>query len=387
MTGAETLREGAVESRDVAVREGGESRPSIAGDYSRIRYGQCWEDADVLLEALAIRPGDRCFSIASGGDNALAMLAGAPSEVVAIDMNPAQLACLELRVAAYKTLEHRELLELVGSRAGDCRPQLYGRCRGLLSPAVRRFWDGRPGDIEKGIGHAGQFERYFETFRRRILPWIHPPDRQTRLLRGGSPDECREFYDTVWNTWRWNLMFRIFFSRRIMARSGRDPGFFKYATGSPSRRLLARAAQALTTLNPAENPYLHWIMRGRHEAALPFALRPENFERIRDHIDRLHWRCCSLDEFLDDDANGSFERFNLSDVFEYVPVKGFHRLLRATVRRAVPGARLAYWNTLVDRRRPESMAGELRSLDALSRALHTRDKAFFYSAFIVEEVV
>ena len=36
-------------------------------------YAQCWEDADVLLDALDIRPGHVCLSIASGGDNALAM--------------------------------------------------------------------------------------------------------------------------------------------------------------------------------------------------------------------------------------------------------------------------------------------------------------------------
>ena len=40
-------------------------------DFSAIRYAQCWEDADVLLEALDVRPGYVCLSIASSGDNAL----------------------------------------------------------------------------------------------------------------------------------------------------------------------------------------------------------------------------------------------------------------------------------------------------------------------------
>ena len=43
-------------------------------DFSAIRYAQCWEDADILLEALDIQEGDTCLSIASGGDNTLAML-------------------------------------------------------------------------------------------------------------------------------------------------------------------------------------------------------------------------------------------------------------------------------------------------------------------------
>ena len=77
---------------------------------STLRYAQCWEDADILLEALDIQPGDRCLSIASAGDNTLSMLASHPGRVIAVDLNPAQLAALELRVAAYRTLSHAELI-------------------------------------------------------------------------------------------------------------------------------------------------------------------------------------------------------------------------------------------------------------------------------------
>src|SRR5262245_28991164 len=154
-------------------------------DFSGIRYGQCWEDADVLLEALDIRPGHVCLSIASAGDNALAMLARAPERVIAIDLSEAQLACLELRVAAYRELNHGELLELIGSRPSARRGALYCRCRSLLSSGARNFWDTRPDKIEIGLGGAGKFERYFELFRQRILPLAHPHQRVARLLGGG----------------------------------------------------------------------------------------------------------------------------------------------------------------------------------------------------------
>ncbi len=50
------------------------------------------------------------------------------------------------------------------------------------------------------------------------------------------------------------------------------------------------------------------------------------------------------------------------------------------------GARLAYWNMLAPRRRPESLAHRLRPRDDLALPLFAQDKAYFYSAFIVEEV-
>ena len=52
-----------------------------------------------------------------------------------------------------------------------------------------------------------------------------------------------------------------------------------------------------------------------------------------------------------------------------------------------PGGRLAYWNMLAPRRRPESLAHRLRPRDDLAAPLFAQDKAFFYSAFVVEEVV
>ena len=55
-------------------------------DFSEVRYAQCWEDADVLLAALNIQPQQTCLSIASAGDNTLAMLSRAPAKVIAIDL-------------------------------------------------------------------------------------------------------------------------------------------------------------------------------------------------------------------------------------------------------------------------------------------------------------
>src|SRR3954470_16735027 len=110
------------------------SEAAANADFSAVRYAQCWEDADVLLEGLDVQPGDVCLSIASAGDNALALLARNPAKVVALDLSPAQLACVALRVAAYRNLAHDELLELVGSRPSDRRADLYRRCRGDLSP-------------------------------------------------------------------------------------------------------------------------------------------------------------------------------------------------------------------------------------------------------------
>jgi S-adenosylmethionine-diacylglycerol 3-amino-3-carboxypropyl transferase len=363
------------------------SEVQAKADFSGVRYAQCWEDADILVEALDVQPGDVCLSIASAGDNALALLTCHPARVIALDLSPAQLACVELRVAAYRALEHAELLELIGSTPSRRRRELYQRCRPLLGTAARAFWDARTADVVAGVGGAGKFERYFGLFRRYVLPLVHRHSQVETLLRGGPLDVRRAFYRRQWDTFRWRLLFRVFFSRFVMGRMGRDPSFFAYVEGNVATRILERAKHAVTELDPAANPYLQWIMTGRHTTALPLALRREHFETIRANLERLEWRCQSVEDFLASREAHSVDRFNLSDIFEYMSTENYHRLLGQLAAGTRPGGRLAYWNMLVPRSRPESLADRLRPLAELAGRLHYQDKAFFYSRFVVEEVL
>jgi S-adenosylmethionine-diacylglycerol 3-amino-3-carboxypropyl transferase len=353
----------------------------------RILYGQVWEDADVLLQGLDVQPGHVCLSIASAGDNVLALLSRAPARVIAVDRSPAQIFCLELRVAAYRALAHEQVLELIGSRTSDRRIALYERCRHPLSPGARRFWDARPEMIRAGIGSEGRFERYFSLFRQWVLPLVHSRARVDRLLTHVSASERTRFYEEEWNTWRWRLLFRVFFSRFVMGTVGRERRCFNQVNGSVAAPILERTRHALTVLNPADNPYVHWILTGRHGDALPYALRPENFEAIRDNLDRLECRVSSLGAFLTSNPGVFFDRCNLSDVFEYVSSSEYETLLTQLVATCRPGARLAYWNMLADRTRPPALADRLRPATELAASLHRQDRAFFYRRFVLEDVI
>jgi len=355
-------------------------------DFSTLRYAQVWEDTEVLLEALAIQPGDTCLAIASAGDHALAMLTREPAQVVAVDVNPAQLACLRLRIAAYRVLDHPALLELVGSRPSARRQALYAKCRAALDKPTRAFWDARPALIAGGLGAAGKFERYFAHFRRWVLPWVHRRRTVRALFEPREPAERRRFYERTWNNRRWRAMFALFFSRPVMSRLGRDPAFFRYVEGPVAGRLFQRAEHALAELDPAANPYLHWILTGTHGAALPLALRPESFEPIRRNLDRVRIVHSSLETALGAMPERFVDRFNLSDVFEYMSAANAEALLRQCVARGRPGGRLVYWNMLVPRRRPEPMADVLCPLEAQAEALHRVDQAFFYSRLVIEAI-
>lgn len=356
------------------------------GDRARftfVRYASVWEDADVLCDALApAARGGRLLSIASAGDNALALLTLDPAEVVAADLSPAQLACVELRVAAFRALERDALLAFLGVTPSDARAETYGRLRGDLSADARAFWDANAEAVAGGIIHAGKFERYLTAFGRTILPFVHGRRTVRELLRERDRAGREAFYDEVWDTWRWRLLFRVFFSRFAMGRMGRDPAFFRHVEGSVGARILARTRHALTALPARENPYLHYILTGNYPPhALPRYLRAESYDAIRGRLDRLRLVQGRIDE-----VPGPFDGFNLSDVFEYMSPAEHEAAYAALVSHARPGARLAYWNLLAPRGRPDALADRVSALRDEAAALHARDLAWFYGDFHVDEV-
>jgi S-adenosylmethionine-diacylglycerol 3-amino-3-carboxypropyl transferase len=361
----------------------GEAGIAVRARFDRIRYAQVWEDAEVLIEALAPAPGSTLVSIASAGDNALALLITDPKRVIAVDLSDAQLQCLRLRMEAYRRLQHEELLELMGSRPSARRRELLEQLTAELGEDARKFWTQHARAVAShGLGGVGKFEGYFRIFRRFILPLVHGRHRIERLLRPKSQAQRVEEYGE-WNNWRWRLLLKLFFSRTVMGRLGRDPAFFAFAEGDLPRQVAGRTRAALVDLDPAANPYLRWILTGQHADALPLSLRREHFATIRSRLDRIEIRRAPLEQVAD--LGLQADGWNLSDVFEYMTPaeheQAYARLLEATRL----GGRLVYWNMMVPRQVPRSCAARVRAHTERAASLHDRDRAFFYRGLVIEE--
>jgi len=351
-----------------------------------VRYANCWEDADLLCAALRPAPGRRMLCVASGGDNSFALLAEG-AEVVAADLSPAQLALVELKAAAIARLPHPEALAFLGITPSAQRPVVLRELLADLSPSAREYWQRHPQLVAAGVIHQGKFERYFHLFRRRVLPLIHSRARVTQLLEQREPEQRRAFYQRRWNTLRWRLLFRVFFSRFIMARFGRDPAFFHFVEGDVATRILARARYALTELPTHTNPYLTYILTGNFGPPLPRYLRPEVYPQLQQHLSRLTLVQGPIQEVAQSHAASGFDGFNLSDVFEYLSPELCQRIFTTLCSTAHPGARLAYWNMLVPRSCPSQLGGLIRPLRDEAGRLFATDRAFFYSAFVLEEIL
>jgi S-adenosylmethionine-diacylglycerol 3-amino-3-carboxypropyl transferase len=354
--------------------------------FDLIRYANCWEDADVLCEALGPSEGRRFLSVASGGDNSLALVAEG-AEVVAADLSPAQLHLVELKTAAIRHLDHEQALAFLGVLGGTDRSAVYRRLRADLTPEARAFWDARADVIAQGVIHHGKFEGYFRLFRKRVLPLVHRRRTVLQLLRERDEAGRVKFYEERWNNLRWRLLFRVFFGRFVMGRLGRDPEFFRFVEGSVAERILGRTRYALTVLPTHRNPYLEYILTGNFSSQRPRFLRPTPFAALKQRLDRLVLFRGTVQDAAREHGAGGFDGFNLSDIFEYLDPPTCREVYGPLLDVARPTARLAYWNMLVPRSCPGEFEHRVRSLTEEANRLFRRDLAFFYSAFILEEAV
>lgn len=352
-------------------------------DFGFIRYACCWEDPRLLDAALRPGPGRRLLSVASAGDNAFSLLASG-ADVLAVDLNPAQLACVELKREAIRRLEREDCLAFLGLEPACDRAAVYARLAGGLGPAARAFWDGRVPLLERGLVHAGKFEGYFRLFRRWVLPLVHGRRTSLSLLEEKSRAERERFYAERWDTGRWRLLFRLFFGRAAMGRLGRDPELFRHVEGPVGDAVLARVRRALVELPGPDSPFLEYILTGTFRRSLPDYLSAARYGAVRAGLDRLELAHGSLEDVLA--APGpAFDGFNLSDVFEYMDPPAAERLLGQALDRARPGARLAWWEMLAERGLPPGLEPRARSLDGLAAGLFAADRAFFYRGFRVAE--
>ncbi len=350
-------------------------------DHGYIRYANCWEDADLLTEALDVREGQRVLSIASAGDNSFSLLVNAPELVLAVDINPVQLHLVELKKAAITVLEREDFLRFFGFLPSVDRSRYLDAARAVMPADTARFWDQRRALVAGGLVDKGKFENYFRLFRTRVLPLVHGRGRIAELLREKSAEEQQKFYDARWNNWRWRLLFKLFFSRFVMGRFGRDPAFLKQVDVSVGEFIYQRAASHLRSTACQRNEFLEFIKTGTFTRHLPHYVRPENYERIRANIHRLvTFQGLAEDAFKE---YRGFHRFNLSNIFEYMPMDVFTSVTRNLVDHAEPGARLACWNLMVPRRM-SAVDDRLMHLGDLSSSLTGRDKGFFYQCMHVD---
>ena len=154
-------------------------------------FTRAWEDDRVDLAALAVQPTERVLAIAAAGDIPLALASEGAAELIAVDLNPAQLHLTALRIAAagwdagerYRWFERGQV---------DRVDEAYRtRLRSSLGPDAQAYWDVHIGAFTSGLhdsegvgrsfNRVGAFVRFIVPGLARDLERVATPAAQLRL--------------------------------------------------------------------------------------------------------------------------------------------------------------------------------------------------------------
>jgi len=353
----------------------------------KIRYANCWEDAEIVLRALGPRSRGRYLVICSAGDMALSSLSKKPLQIVAVDKNPAQIACLDLRRAAFQRLSYERVLEFLGVTHARDRFRTYYQLRDLLSDESARFWDTHHEALCTGIIHAGTTEKYFHRFRKAILPLLMDEHARASLFTSKSDARQRRISYRIFDSWRWRYITRILFSRTVLKNLdlGRAPSFYNDIHNDISAYVRRNVQHVLTQVPTHDNPYLEYIIRGNFVHTRPHYLQKRHFTAIRRRLDTISLSISDVTQYLENTST-AFNGFYFSDIFEYMTDEGCRHVLALAVRHSRPKARIVYWSNLHTRPLRKIGDSHIHPQDNIANALFQQNRAFFYSGLTIGEV-
>ncbi len=397
---AKTILKRAV-TQNSAFSRAGFSERLFAWLFKGLVYPQIWEDPEVDMAALAIEPGHRIVTIASGGCNAMSYLTADPARVEAVDLNQAHVAFNRLKLAAVKNLPDYDAFYRFYGKADDKTNLVaYKRfIRPHLDQESRAYWEKRKWNGRQRIsifwrdlyrhGLLGVFIGMGHNVAR--LYGIDPRD----ILKARTMEEQRSFFDTA--------LAPLFEKRMVRWATARKSSLFGLGIPPQQYDALATAGNgdmALVLRNrleklacgfPLTDNYFAWQAFGRgysgneETGPLPPYLSRSNFETVRSRADRMTVQNASYTDFLSAKPEASVDRYILLDAQDWMNDEQLNALWNEITRTAAPNARVIFRTAAEPSLLPGRVVSQI--LDRwqyqadVSRTLHDRDRSSIYGGF------
>ena len=368
-------------------------------DFGILRYACCWEDADFLLQNIDLQGNSNILSIGSAGDNSFSLLTKNPKLLVICDVSEVQLYLIELKKILIEKLNHIEILIFLGyendkkntENYKNFRIKTFEKIKNELSNSAKTYFETHIDLIKNGIIYQGKFEKYLLLFSQKILPFIHSQPEIDGLFEPKSQREQIKFYNRKWNTWRWKLLFKFFFSRFLMGRLGRSPEFLKQVGVSVGKHIFNKTAKQLSDTNAQTNFMLQFMLcgdfKGAFENTLPHYLKEENFKKIKQNLLSNSTQIVLEKGFAEEIAvkyknqHIEFDAMNLSNIFEYMDEETFIKTSKTLLSATAKDGKLAYWNLMVERIISNHFIEETKNIDLKNSS--KKDDGFFYDRFCI----
>jgi S-adenosylmethionine-diacylglycerol 3-amino-3-carboxypropyl transferase len=366
-------------------------------------YNQIWEDPDVDLEALEIKPHHRVITIASGGCNILNYLAAHPEKIIAVDLNENHVALTRLKLSALCNLpSYEDFFRFFGSANDKANRVAYDNFLSRrLDAETRRYWEKyiplhgrRINMFARNLYRYGLLGRFIGVLH--AVAKLHGK-RLDGLLTARSRDEQRAHFE------RSIAPLFDYKSIRFLSRTpvslyalGIPPAQYDELVGASNGdpvSVLRRRVEKLACDFPVSDNYFAWqaFARGydvENREAVPAYLRQDVYDAIRNRTDRVEVHHASLVDFLKSQAPASLHRYVLLDSQDWMTADMLAALWREINRTANRDDARVIFRTAgeaspLPRKLPQEFLAPWEYLEDASRRFHANDRSSIYGGFHV----
>lgn len=371
--------------------------------FSGLVYAQIWEDPDVDMAAMELRPDHHVVTIASGGCNALSYLTAGPAKVTAVDLNRAHVALVRLKMAGVRNLPDWESFYRFFGEADDTQNiDLYERyLASQIDAETRKYWEGRTIWGKKRVAGFGK-----NIYRRGLLGKFIGAGHLAARFYGLNLKDFLDCQDLGEQRTYFNQHISPLFDKKLVKRVTKSPvALFglgippaQYDALSEGRNMgdvLFERLQRLTCDYPLSENYFAWQAFGRGYAPdasgpLPPYLQERHFHRLRENLKNLSVHQANMTHVLAQAEAKSVDRVVLLDAQDWMTNEQLNGLWCAITEAAKPGARVIFRTAGKETILPNRLADDVLSrwtyLDKMSRDLHARDRSSIYGGFHVYEL-
>jgi S-adenosylmethionine-diacylglycerol 3-amino-3-carboxypropyl transferase len=355
-------------------------------------YPQIWEDPDIDMKALAIKPQSHIVAIASGGCNIMSYLTADPGRITAIDLNHAHIALNRLKLTAAQCLptysDFADFFVRADLSANIARFDNY--LAGRLDLESLRYWQGR--DIF-GRRRITAFARgfYRSGLLGRFIGFSHVMGKAlgvdpSAITRARSLEKLAPLFD------HWILRWVLRHPASLYGLGIPPAQYAALARGEElgMSAVLRKRVEKLACGFPLNENYFAHQAFGRgydhqSQGALPPYLQEANFDLVRARANRVDVRHMSMTDFLASQPDRSVDGFVLLDAQDWMNTEQLTDLWRQVDRCASRDARVIFRTAAQERllpgRIPDTILSSWAYHEAQSKSLGERDRSSIYGAF------
>ncbi|CAH1799865.1 unnamed protein product [Owenia fusiformis] len=296
-----------------------------------------------------IESGDRLFTIASCGANAMTLLLDDPAEVVALDLSIPQLHLAKLQAACIKHLSHQEFIDFTGVDRENVKPEervrIYRAIKGSLELPTQEYWDSRMEAVEFGVMHCGDFDINIRTAAEDFFfVALDQSDIKRFLSMGDDMKEQSDFFENVMNTKYFRRAVK-----RLIQRLLSDFNLSIFPDVDYPKFYGRRMEEICKTIPAKRNHCIEYILTGGYSGK--YNLRDyqlkENFPILKERIDRLEWIQGELTDWLRKyplSKQPMFDCVCVSNVTDWLTIENHNLAIRSAGKICKQGGRIVFWN-------------------------------------------